>query len=208
MKKSISAHASAGTSGATLSDTAADALPCGAVGSSAVEGAAENNGADGGHMICPGSAANNDDIGGGNVGADAEKTGDTAGNIGGGHISVADSGHISDYKSGYIFAEDKGDSGGAQAVGADADAEVERALYRLAVGFVARERHVKQGRSGPESTLVEKDVPPNFSAVSFWLRSRLPERWGDNADAAALSLRKLDDILDQLSGGGGQRPRE
>jgi len=161
MKKSISAPASAGTSGAALSDAAADALPCGAVGSSAVEGAAENDGADGGHMICPGSAANNDDI------------------------------------------------GGAQAVGAGADAEVERALYRLAVGFVARERHVKQGRSGPESTLVEKDVPPNFSAVSFWLRSRLPERWGDSADAAALSLRKLDDILDQLSdGGGGQRPRE
>ena len=76
---------------------------------------------------------------------------------------------------------------------------VEAALLKLATGFTVREERTKDGKNGEESTVVVKDVPPSFSAVSFWLRNRLPERWGNGSDdAEARSLDMLDDILKEL----------
>ena len=79
------------------------------------------------------------------------------------------------------------------------DEEVESALLKLATGFTVREERTKDGKGGEESTVVVKEVPPSFSAVSFWLRNRLPEKWGNGAsDTEARSLSMLDDILDGL----------
>ncbi len=82
------------------------------------------------------------------------------------------------------------------------DEDVENALFRLATGFTVREERTKDGKNGEESTVVVKEIPPNFSAASFWLRNRRPERWGNSPDdAEARSLDMLDDILDGLEQG-------
>ena len=79
------------------------------------------------------------------------------------------------------------------------DLEVEDALHRLAVGFKCREERIKENKSGTETTTIVKDVPPSVSAISMWLKNRCPELWCEKPDIVeAESLRKLDEILDEL----------
>jgi len=90
--------------------------------------------------------------------------------------------------------------GAAVSVGREAaDAAVEAALHRLAVGYESREERIKDGKGGPETTVIVKEVPPSVNAISLWLRSRKPEVWGDRAASGeAEALEKLDEILEEL----------
>lgn len=75
----------------------------------------------------------------------------------------------------------------------DANMAVENALFRRAVGYlhtqVEKERQKVYDEYGDwtgEYKLVVtkkivKEVLPSVEAQKFWLRSRLPERWGDKA---------------------------
>jgi len=68
-----------------------------------------------------------------------------------------------------------------------ADAEVEAALYRRAVGFEYVEETVKTrpapGENGAEIVVerktTTKTVLPDTTAGIFWLKNRQPERWRD-----------------------------
>jgi hypothetical protein len=77
-----------------------------------------------------------------------------------------------------------------------ADAKVERALYKRAIGYkydeVTHER-LKIGGSDLEDAggtqtpavkvrVVTKEVAPDVTAQSFWLRNRKPKSWRDKVD--------------------------
>ena len=76
------------------------------------------------------------------------------------------------------------------------DAMVEEALLKKALGFSTSEekRVVKNGQE--EVTTVSKEVPPDVSAASAWLKNRCPDKWRDkpqeNDDEI---IRRLEDIM-------------
>lgn len=67
------------------------------------------------------------------------------------------------------------------------DFQVENALLKRALGYEAIERKVEISAKGERKEVeTTKQVAPDMSAISFWLKKRKPEKWGD--------------------GGGGERP--
>lgn len=57
------------------------------------------------------------------------------------------------------------------------DAQVERALFKLAVGY--RYEEITYDELGQEKKRVTKEVSPNLRAQIFWLKNRRAELWGD-----------------------------
>ena len=70
------------------------------------------------------------------------------------------------------------------------DSKVERALYELATGYehdVEKPMVVSQGQGmGSEVEVVKyrERVPPNPTAMIFWLKNRKPKEWRDKQDHA------------------------
>ncbi|NLG25165.1 MAG: hypothetical protein GX558_07390 [Clostridiales bacterium] len=61
--------------------------------------------------------------------------------------------------------------------------EVERALYRRAVGFQQREEKTafeEDGKGGvkEKKEVTVKEVPPDLPSIQAWLKARAPDRWG------------------------------
>ncbi len=78
-----------------------------------------------------------------------------------------------------------------------ADASVEAALLKKALGFrTTEEKYVVKADGKEEMTTVIKDVPPDVSAASVWLKNRRPDKWRDKpGEGTGDTFKKLDDIL-------------
>lgn len=63
-----------------------------------------------------------------------------------------------------------------------ADALVERALFKRAVGFVAPDCHVSQFEGDITITKLDKHYPPDTAAAVFWLKNRKPKEWRDRSE--------------------------
>jgi hypothetical protein len=63
--------------------------------------------------------------------------------------------------------------------------EVENALYRRAIGYIADEMTVTPDEDGERITkIVRKPVAPSIQAQILWLRAYRPEIWGKSGTAA------------------------
>lgn len=65
-----------------------------------------------------------------------------------------------------------------------ADYQVEDALLRAALGYRYREERTEQTDRGEKLVVTEKEVSPNVSAISLWLRRRRPEVWEGGAEGS------------------------
>ena len=68
-----------------------------------------------------------------------------------------------------------------------ADARVERALYELATGYeydAQKPMTIGTGKGYSEVQVVEyrEKVPPNPTAIIFWLKNRKPKEWRDKQE--------------------------
>jgi transposase-like protein len=62
------------------------------------------------------------------------------------------------------------------------DAQVESALLKKALGYESQERKVETNAKGElKEVVTTKQVGPDMSAISMWLKKRRPEKWGDEA---------------------------
>lgn len=60
------------------------------------------------------------------------------------------------------------------------DYEVEAALLRKALGYESVERKVEVSAKGErKETETTKQVAPDMTAISLWLKKRKPETWGE-----------------------------
>lgn len=64
---------------------------------------------------------------------------------------------------------------------AAADAKVESALFKRATGYKAEEVTEIDGKVVKR---VFKDVPPDTTAQTFWLKNRRPEEWRDRQEVS------------------------
>lgn len=77
-----------------------------------------------------------------------------------------------------------------------ADAKVEAALLKKALGFKTTEKkYVVKPDGKEEVTTVTKEVPPDAAAASVWLKNRRPDKWRDKPEADNGTEQKLDEIL-------------
>ena len=77
------------------------------------------------------------------------------------------------------------------------DAMVEEALLKKALGFyVSEEKKVVKANGQEEVTVLSKEVPPDVSAASAWLKNRCPSRWRDKpSDDDDELYKRLDEIF-------------
>ncbi len=74
------------------------------------------------------------------------------------------------------------------------DASVEDAILKKALGFQVTEvKKVVKADGAEEITTVYKNVPPDVSAASLWLKNRCPDKWSDKHTGSSLS--KVDEII-------------
>lgn len=64
------------------------------------------------------------------------------------------------------------------------DIQVENALFKKALGGMYEERVIKEGR---EVQKVIKEVPPDTTAIIFWLKNRRPDKWRNKIVDATLN---------------------
>lgn len=77
------------------------------------------------------------------------------------------------------------------------DAKVENAMLKKALGYETTEvKTVVKANGSEEVTTVHKNVPPDVSAASVWLKNRCPDKWKDkpSEDDSGVLL-KLQEIL-------------
>lgn len=68
----------------------------------------------------------------------------------------------------------------AQALDDTVDLQVEDALLKKALGYENIERKVEISPKGERKEVETlKQVGPDMSAISMWLKKRMPEQWGD-----------------------------
>lgn len=79
------------------------------------------------------------------------------------------------------------------------DYAVEDALLRKALGYESTERKVEVSAKGErKETETVKQVGPDMSAISLWLKKRKPETWGEGGAAAPPE----NNLLERLDAGG------
>lgn len=80
------------------------------------------------------------------------------------------------------------------------DLQVEQALLRKALGYESVERKVEVSAKGERKEVeTTKQVGPDVSAISLWLKRRRPERWGDGAPPGP---KPENNLMERLSEGG------
>ncbi|MBQ9980171.1 MAG: hypothetical protein IJP23_03845 [Oscillospiraceae bacterium] len=75
----------------------------------------------------------------------------------------------------------------ARSRAAGRDGDVEKALYRRAVGYEYQEDTYCVDSEDGQPVLTKRVVKherPDVSAIKFWLQSRLPDKWGGASDEA------------------------
>ena len=70
----------------------------------------------------------------------------------------------------------------------EADADIVESLYNKAKGMTIKEQKAIQVSDGVQNGAhieiveVEKELPPDTGAMTFWLKNRQPEQWRDKID--------------------------
>ena len=76
------------------------------------------------------------------------------------------------------------------------DSQVEDALLQKALGYESIERKVEVSAKGERKEVsTVKQVGPDVSAISLWLKKRRPEQWGDGESVQALPESNLLTLL-------------
>ena len=77
------------------------------------------------------------------------------------------------------------------------DINVENAILKKALGFETEEvKTVIKANGDEEVTTVRKNVPPDISAASVWLKNRRPDKWRDKPTENNSGIyAKLDEIM-------------
>ena len=76
------------------------------------------------------------------------------------------------------------------------DSQVEDALLQKALGYESVERKVEVSAKGERKEVsTVKQVGPDVSAISLWLKKRRPEQWGDGESVQALPESNLLTLL-------------
>lgn len=81
------------------------------------------------------------------------------------------------------------------------DREVEDALQKSAMGGTYKEITRTTNKMTGEVIVKEtiKEVPPNVTAIIFWLKNRMPEQWRNNPTTDGKeTLKALDAVLDKI----------
>lgn len=77
-----------------------------------------------------------------------------------------------------------------------ADANVESALYRRAVGYRYTETKVTRESGGVTKVETTREALPDTTAQIFWLKNRCPDKWRENH---SIELTKpIDDTIKEL----------
>ena len=68
-----------------------------------------------------------------------------------------------------------------------ADAKVENALFKRALGYTYEETRREGVKGGPAKiTITTKTVPPDVTAQIFWLSNRKPDKWRKKVEAVSV----------------------
>ena len=84
----------------------------------------------------------------------------------------------------------------------EADEKVERSLYQLATGYEYDAEKplvvsIGNGKSAVEIAKYREKVPPNTTAMIFWLKNRQPAKWRDKQEvehSGEIGVTIIDDI--------------
>lgn len=77
-----------------------------------------------------------------------------------------------------------------------ADARVESALYKRAIGYEYDEVCTEVSPDGTKTKTTTKQVLPDVTAQIFWLKNRKPDRWKDKQDINIEGASKVEIIND------------
>lgn len=81
------------------------------------------------------------------------------------------------------------------------DREVEESLQKAAMGGTYKEVTRTTNKMTGEVIVKEtiKEVPPNVTAIIFWLKNRMPEQWRNNPTTDGKeTLKALDAVLEKI----------
>jgi len=67
------------------------------------------------------------------------------------------------------------------------DAEVEKSLYKRAIGYEVVETTVVKFKTGTRVKTVTRHIPPDPTSCIFWLKNRMPDKWRDRQELAVSS---------------------
>lgn len=62
------------------------------------------------------------------------------------------------------------------------DVQVAQALYKRTQGYMVTEEKTEQSESGIKTTVAEKHIPADTTAMIFWLKNRQPKQWRDKQE--------------------------
>ena len=77
-----------------------------------------------------------------------------------------------------------------------ADARVESALYKRAIGYEYTETSKEVGPDGTKTKTTTKQVAPDVTAQIYWLNNRRPDRWRNKQDISIEGASKVEIIND------------
>lgn len=77
-----------------------------------------------------------------------------------------------------------------------ADARVESALYKRAIGYEYTEIIKEDGPDGVKIKTTVKQVAPDVTAQIYWLNNRRPDRWRNKQDISIEGASKVEIIND------------
>lgn len=81
------------------------------------------------------------------------------------------------------------------------DSEVEEALIKSALGYTVQEKKITELPDGTyKKELSEKHIPPNITALIFWLKNRRSAAWRDKQkeEIDTTMIDKLDEYLKEV----------
>jgi transcriptional regulator with XRE-family HTH domain len=78
-----------------------------------------------------------------------------------------------------------------------ADRAVENSLYKRATGYfeVVEKREKREHGVVVESVIITKQIPPDVTAMIFWLKNRKPDVWRDKTETA---ITETNGVLESL----------
>ena len=78
------------------------------------------------------------------------------------------------------------------------DFEVEDSLLKKALGTTVTEVKETEKSTGTETVRSTKEVQGETSAMQFWLKNRMPERWSDKSEDNKDTILRLEKIFESI----------